>query len=157
MNPTPDNAAEIATSALRRAATALILSQLNSLVEQEVDWLAVTRKRIKDRMSDAKHIMFNNDLKLRVIEGQLEKGTASAGMDLSVKSVIQQHQILTDKIQELGRIAEVCALALSILDRQGGALPNPRHVPSRRVKSGAAVKLKTVAANSEHAEVEASA
>ena len=78
MTPTPNHASDSPVPELRRAATSLIMGQLGAVVDQDLDWLGVTRKRIKDRMSDAKHIMFNNEMKLRLIESQLEKGTASA-------------------------------------------------------------------------------
>ena len=157
MTPTPNHASDSPVPELRRAATSLIMGQLGAVVDQDLDWLGVTRKRIKDRMSDAKHIMFNNEMKLRLIESQLEKGTASAAGAPPVKTLIQQHQMLSDKNQELGRIADVCGLALSLLDRQAKTAPAPRAAASRKTRASTTLKVRNVAANAEIADVEETA
>ena len=159
MTSTPNHASDSPVPELRRAATSLIMGQLGAVVDQDLDWLGVIRKRIKDRMSDAKHIMFNNEMKLRLIESQLEKGTASAAGGPPVKTLIQQHQMLSDKNQELGRIADVCGLALSLLDRQGKTAPTPapRAAASRKTKASTTLRVRNVAANAEIADVEETA
>ncbi len=106
-----------APDTLQQAARALILKQLSDVMQHDADWLAVCRKRIKDRMSDAKHIAFNNELKIKVIESQLEKGRSTA-VGLNVKTVILEHQALTERNQQLARTTHICALALGLLDRQ---------------------------------------
>ncbi|MDT7514603.1 hypothetical protein [Rhodoferax mekongensis] len=121
MTPITDTLPDPASPAMRKAATSLILNQLSELVTQDTDWMAACRKRIKDRMSDAKHIIFNNDLKIRLIESQLEKGTAAAEGAPPVKTLIQEHQALTVKNHQLQRTAHVCALALKLMDQQAQA------------------------------------
>ncbi len=157
MRATPDPTSSNIHPGLRRSAVALILGQLTPLMEQEVNWIDVTRKRIKDRMSDAKHIMFNNEIKLRVIEGQLEKGVAITKDAPSIKTLIQQHQMLTDKNQELGRIADICCTALSLLDRQVKATPALRNTVAKRSKSADEVKMHPVSPKPKQVEESATA
>lgn len=117
--------------AMRKAATDLILQQLAELLHQEHHWLSACRKRIKDRMADAKHILFNNDLKLRLIERQLNK--SGAADTPPVHALIREHQTLADKNQQLRLTAHVCALALQLLDQQTqAAAPTP---PKRKLEA----------------------
>ena len=95
--------------ALRRAARALIASTLNGLVDEDQDWLGACRKRIKDRMSDAKHIMFNNQRKI----GLLLLGRTD---DIPV---------LEARNRQLEQAVQVCSQALEILDDMGGASEAP--------------------------------
>jgi hypothetical protein len=118
MTPLTQKLPDPTSPAMRKLATDLILQQLTDLVDHDHAWLATCRKRIKDRMSDAKHILFNNELKMRLIEKQLEKGSAATGGIPPVKTLMQQHQMLGEKNHQLQRTAQVCAVALKLLDRQ---------------------------------------
>ena len=95
--------------ALRRAARILIASTLNEIVDMEGDWLGACRKRIKDRMSDAKHIIFNNQQKI----GLLLLGRTDDIPALEIRN------------RQLEQTARVCAQALDILDEMTRAAPAP--------------------------------
>ena len=116
MNPMTDTLPDPASPTMRKAATDLILQQLAELLQHDHDWMAACRKRIKDQRSDAKHILFNNDLKLRLIERQLDK--SGAADTPPVRFLIQEHQVLTQKNHQLREAVHVCALALQLMDHQ---------------------------------------
>lgn len=100
---------------LRRAARILITSTLSEMVDQEGDWLGACRKRIKDRMSDAKHIIFNNQQKI----GLLLLGRTDDIPALETRN------------RQLEHTARVCSEALTILDEMTRAAPMPPPLLSR--------------------------
>lgn len=109
MTDAPESATSPQDLALRRAARALIASTLNELVDQDQDWLGACRKRIKDRMSDAKHIMFNNQRKI----GLLLLGRTDDIPALETRN------------RQLEQAARVCGHALDILDEMGSTSEAP--------------------------------
>lgn len=119
MSDVPSSAISPHDLALRRAARALIATTLQELVNQDDDWLGACRKRIKDRMSDAKHIMFNNQRKI----GLLLLGRTDDIPALETRN------------RQLEQAALVCGHALTILDDMGATHdvpPPPTGRPLRK-------------------------
>lgn len=90
-------------AATRQAARALIASTLAELVNQDQDWLGACRKRIKDRMSNAKHIVFNNEKRMALL---------LLGRTDEIPALVLRNQ-------QMERMALVCSQALEILDTLG--------------------------------------
>lgn len=109
---TPNNAA------LRQAARALIASTLAELIRQDEDWLGACRKRIKDRMSDAKHTIFNNEKRMALL---------LLGRTDEIPALALQNR-------QMERTALVCSHALQILDELGGNATRP--APARQRSAG---------------------
>ena len=108
--------------AFRRAARTLIAATLAEWVLEEEDWLGACRKRIKDRMSDAKHMVFNNQRKI----------------GLMLLGRTDEIPALEDKNRQLEHAALVCEYALDILDEMVSAQtpaapvsPHHRALPAR--------------------------
>lgn len=101
-NATPDNAA------IRQAARTLIASTLAELVREDQDWLGACRKRIKDRMSNAKHIIFNNEKRIALM---------LLGRTDEIPALVLRNQ-------QMERTALVCSHALEILDALGSEAPS---------------------------------
>ncbi|CAM8662167.1 hypothetical protein MCEMSEM18_01053 [Comamonadaceae bacterium] len=108
--------------AFRRAARTLIAATLAEWVLEEEDWLGASRKRIKDRMSDAKHMVFNNQRKI----------------GLMLLGRTDEIPALEDKNRQLEHAALVCEYALDILDEMVSAQtpaapvsPQHRALPAR--------------------------
>lgn len=99
--------------AFRRAARTLIASTLAECGLEDDDWLSACRKRIKDRMSDAKHLVFNNQRKI----GLLLLGRTD------------EIPALEDKNRQLEHAARVCEHALHILDDMAPASPLVTKMP----------------------------
>ncbi|BDT71379.1 hypothetical protein os4_09010 [Comamonadaceae bacterium OS-4] len=124
MSVPPKAAAAPHQLAFRRAARSLIAATLAEWVIEEEDWLGACRKRIKDRMSDAKHMAFNNQRKI----GWLLLGRTD------------EIPALEDKNRQLEHAALVCEVALEILDDMATArtppapvTPQHRALPARTV------------------------
>jgi hypothetical protein len=103
MTPAHASATTQDNAALRRAARTLIASMLTELVHQDQDWIGACRKRIKDRMSNAKHIIFNNERKI----GLMLLGRTDEIPALEFRNRQMEHTVL------------VCSQALDILDGMG--------------------------------------
>ena len=118
MNDAPESTASPQDLALRRAARTLIASTLHELVDQDQDWLGACRKRIKDRMSDAKHIIFNNERKI----GMLLLGRTDDIPALETRN------------RQLEQAARVCGHALDILDEMCGPSETPPPLISKPLR-----------------------
>ncbi len=121
MTAQPGSAISPQDMVLRRAARALIATTLQDLVDQEDDWLGACRKRIKDRMSDAKHIIFNNQRKI----GLLLLGRTDDIPALEIRN------------RQLEQAARVCGQALDILDEMGATAEMPPTPVGRPVSEAA--------------------
>jgi len=119
MTLAPESATAQDSAALRRAARTLIASMLLELVNQDQDWIGACRKRIKYRMSNAKHIVFNNERKI----GLLLLGRTDQIPALELRNRQMEHTVL------------VCGCALKILDGMGHDAA-PQSAPSHQ-SSGA--------------------
>ena len=91
------------SAAMRQTARTLIANTLAELVQEDQDWLGACRKRIKDRMSNAKHVIFNNEKRIALM---------LLGRTDEIPPLVVRNQ-------QLERTAQVCALALEILDALG--------------------------------------
>ena len=105
-------------AALRRAARTLIAATLGELVDQDQDWLGACRKRIKDRMSNAKHIIFNNERKI----GMLLLGRTDDIPALETRN------------RQLEQAARVCGYALDLLDEMVNLPPALTPASSKPVR-----------------------
>ncbi len=119
MTQAPDSTTTAEAAALRRAARALIAGMLAELVHQDQDWIGACRKRIKDRMSNAKHVIYNNERKI----------------GLMLLGHMDQIAALESRNRQMEHTALVCRHALEILDDMG---THAAHTPALQPQSLAA-------------------